>query len=1133
MSRLIRFLAAAALLVLSSTQLHATHAYGGEITWKCFTTGPNAGKFKFYMILYRDCGSGNATLPGGTVTLNSNSPAGPITLTQVGVNTDVSPTCYVTPAPIRCGVAASGEGALEEARYESAFINLTGTPPGPTPTSPGGWQFSYSLCCRPNTLTNLTNPGSQDLFLRAVMYPYSITGTPQNTNPCYDSSPRFLEPPKSVICTGYEYTYAQFAFDDDLDSIYYDWAPSLSSAGSPINYVSPYTFSSPLPNGGTPAQLNNATGNITLNASAGGSYATSIKISAYRCGQLIAEVFRDIPMAIKNNCPNLPTGSPNTPPTLAVSNIPGFQGVNPVVINGDTAYYEATVFAGQQVRFNLVSQDPQLLPNSLPQTIGFIPSGGQFGVPLSNAVTGCLNPPCATVTPVAPQTSLVNPLNNEVLFNWLTSCNHIAYQGTQCGSPTNAYTFAMRMQDNFCPIPAVSVKSVVINVVSTIPVPPDMTDACASVNANGTVSINWGFPADTGMNFDSYVIYHSASPTAPFTVLDTVFNYATLGYTHASPAVGANYYYIRSKGGCDYLSIPSDTLRTMGLSLNSLPPANSYVAELTWNGSWSGYSQPYEVWRRGLAPTTAWQLIDTTSALTYRDTVNVCGQNLEYQIRTNTGCASSNKSGIFSDQVNADVLSIDSVSVVNGQVVIAWAPGTSNDIVDYYLYKLTSGTWTPIDTIKPGTTMPYTIPGSIESVKDHYKILSADSCGNTSSDLLATAANNMVLTENMEPCEGIMRLRWNTYRGWGTVGVKQYEVWMEETPTGGVTTKTLVGIKGPNDSTFSMRNLSSGTTYCWYVRAVDTAALKTSSSNKVCITSLAVQRSRLLYLAKVSVREDDGVELVCFIDRDADIVHFDVQRADELGAPFKSLGLLPKPITGPWEFRFKDFTANPKDHRYAYRVVATDSCGNIDTSSNIGRTMVLEVDEQDNLTNILTWNPYAEFMGGVDRYEIYRAVQPTGGFQLVGSTEDTLFQDNTRPLGDYSGLIAYRVVAVEGVNPLAFRDADGSIFRSTSTTAMAEFKPRIFIPNSFNPKSDVAANRVWRPAQIYVSPGSYSLEVFDRWGQRVFETTNELKGWDGKLNGSFAPQGVYTFKLIYRSIEGELVERIGTLNLLY
>ncbi|MEY3712296.1 MAG: hypothetical protein RL104_1079, partial [Bacteroidota bacterium] len=685
----------------------------------------------------------------------------------------------------------------------------------------------------------------------------------------------------------------------------------------------------------------------------------------------------------------------------------------------------------------------------------------------------------------------------------------------------------------FCPIPAVSVKSVVVNVVSTIPVPPDMSNACATVNANGTVGINWGYPADTGMNFDAYIIYHSTSPTSPFVAIDTVKNYSSLSYTDLTPGPGANYYYIRSKGGCGYVSVPSDTLQTMGLTLNSLPPTNSYVADLSWNTTRTSYSQPFEIWRRSL-PSGAWQKIDTTSNLNFRDTVNVCGQNLEYQIRTATGCVSTSKSGFYSDQVNADVIVIDSVSVVNGQVVISWTPGTSNDIVDYYLLKLgAGGVWSPIDTIKPGTAMPYVIPGSIESVKDQYKVISADSCGNMSSDLLVRAANNMVLSENMDPCEGIMRLRWNTYKGWGVGGVKQYEIWMEETPNGGATTLTLVGIKSGNDSTFSMRNLSSGTTYCWYVRAIDTATVKTASSNKVCITSLAVQRSRLLYLAKTSVRDDNGVELVCFIDKEADIVHFDVQRADELGAPFKSLGLLPKPITGPWEYRFKDFTANPNDHRYVYRFVATDSCGNIDTSSNIGRTMVLEVDEQDNLTNFLKWNPYRDYMGGVDRYEVYRAVQPAGGYQLVGSTQDTFFLDNTRPLGDYSGLMAYRVVAVEGPHPLAFRDADGSVFRSTSTTAMAEFKPRVFIPNSFNPKSEVAANRVWKPAQVYVVPNSYSLEIYDRWGQRVFETNNEAKGWDGKLDGAFAPSGVYTYQLRYRSIEGELVERRGTLNLLY
>ena len=361
-----------------SISASASHAYGGEITWKCFTSGPNAGKFKFYMTLYRDCGSGNATLPGGTVPLSSNSPAGSINLTQVGVNTDVSPTCYVTPSPIRCNVSPSGQGALEEARYESAFINLTGTPPA------GGWEFSYSLCCRPNTLTNLVNPGSQNLFLRAVMYPYSIAGIPQNTDPCYDSSPRFLEPPKSATCTGSPFTYVHIASDVDLDSIYYNWAPSHTSSVTAIGYVSPYTFSSPLPSGGTPAQLNNVTGNISFTPLLGGSYATSVKVEAYKCGQKVSEVYREVPIVISNNCPNLPTGPLNRAPSMNVVSVPGFPAVTPALTNGDTTHYEVAVFAGQQVRFNVVSQDPQLLPNFLPQTITFQALGGQLGNPLSN-----------------------------------------------------------------------------------------------------------------------------------------------------------------------------------------------------------------------------------------------------------------------------------------------------------------------------------------------------------------------------------------------------------------------------------------------------------------------------------------------------------------------------------------------------------------------------------------------------------------------------------------------------------------------------------------------------------------------------------------------------------------------------
>ena len=583
-----------------SISAFATHAYGGEITWKCFSSGPNAGKFKFYMTLYRDCGSGTASLPTSVV-INSNSPAGTISLSQVGTNTDVSPSCYITPSPIKCNTVSSGQGALEEAKFESGYINLNGTPPAT------GWIFSYSLCCRPNTITNLVNAGSSNLYLEAVMYPYSLNGVSQNTNSCYDSSPRFLESPKTAICTGYKHIYGQLSFDNDLDSLTYSWAPVLGNNGSAVAYSSSYSFINPLPNDSVAAQLNGLTGNVTVYPTTGGSFATSVKVESYRCGQKISEVYREVPIVIRNNCSTLPTGQLNGAPSLSISNIPGYQGVTPVVINGDTAYYEASVFAGQQVRFRVVAQDPQLLPNFLPQTVTFQAVGGQLGSPLSNSTTGCDAPPCATVAPVAPQTSLSNPLNNEAQFNWQTSCNHVSSVGLSCGSPSTQYNFNLRMQDNFCPIPAYRLRAVVVNVFSTIAVPPDMSSGCVTTGANGALTISWGFPADTGMNFDSYIIYHATSKSGPYTVLDTIVNYSQLSYLHNAAVTGANYYFLRIRGGCNSLSVPSDTLGNHFFQLqpqnaNSTPSSPAYfnctstdsTATYQWqesNGtSWSSLS---------------------------------------------------------------------------------------------------------------------------------------------------------------------------------------------------------------------------------------------------------------------------------------------------------------------------------------------------------------------------------------------------------------------------------------------------------------------------------------------------------------------------------------------------------------
>ena len=702
----------------------ASHYLGGEITWRCFDTGPNAGKYKFYVVLYRECGTGSSTFLPNPVILSTNAPVGSISCAQVGSATDVSPDCWDATQEINCNGVTSGQGAVEERRYESGYITLNGVPPA------GGWYFTFTDCCRPS-ITNLTS-ASSSYTLRAYMFPYSINGVVQNANPCYDSSPRFLEPPKSVICSGYEYTYAHNAFDGDMDSVTYDWAyPQTTSNGTNASFTTGYAYNSPFPNGGNPVSFNQHTGTMKFNPSAGGSYTSCVEVNAYRCNQKIASVYRDIPVIIRTDC------GFNTPPTVQINNLPNYPALVPVVTSGDTLYYETSVFAGQEVKFAMVSQDPQLLPNFLPQTIEFSASSGQLGSPLNNANSGCSNPPCATISPKSPQTSFVSALNNEVNFNWVTNCNHISYQNNYCGTPSSRYVFSLRMQDNFCVAPAIKAVSVVVYVNSTIPVPPDLSQACVSREPAGGLTINWGYPLDTGMNFDAYVVFRGSSPSVPFIAIDTIWNYSIQSYTDMSPLSGANYYYMRSLGGCGYTSVSSDTIRLMELAITPIPPTNSSVAQLDWNAPYSGATPTYEIWRRPLGSGSAgWAQVATTSNLTFNDTVNICGQDLEYQIRINGTCNSTIEGGFFSDQTNLDSLYFTSTQVdyANSIANMSWAPSTSPDIIEYWIIGDDGNGYVPVDTLSSSVTMATIQP--LPTVTTSYKICSIDSCGNISSDLL-------------------------------------------------------------------------------------------------------------------------------------------------------------------------------------------------------------------------------------------------------------------------------------------------------------------------------------------------------------------------------------------------------------
>ena len=58
------------------------------------------------------------------------------------------------------------------------------------------------------------------------------------------------------------------------------------------------------------------------------------------------------------------------------------------------------------------------------------------------------------------------------------------------------------------------------------------------------------------------------------------------------------------------------------------------------------------------------------------------------------------------------------------------------------------------------------------------------------------------------------------------------------------------------------------------------------------------------------------------------------------------------------------------------------------------------------------------------------------------------------------------------------------------------------------------------------------MEIYDRWGQMLFDTNEMNKGWDGKVKGEIIKEGVYVYKMRYCTLDGLSYSKIGSVLLL-
>jgi gliding motility-associated-like protein len=87
-----------------------------------------------------------------------------------------------------------------------------------------------------------------------------------------------------------------------------------------------------------------------------------------------------------------------------------------------------------------------------------------------------------------------------------------------------------------------------------------------------------------------------------------------------------------------------------------------------------------------------------------------------------------------------------------------------------------------------------------------------------------------------------------------------------------------------------------------------------------------------------------------------------------------------------------------------------------------------------------------------------------------------------------------------------------------------------WIPNAFTPNLD-GKNEAFGPVVMGVK--KFHFSVFDRWGNKIFETHDPLRGWDGTLNGNSCQEDTYVWKISFEKTGENSTERnyVGNVSL--
>lgn len=344
---------------------------------------------------------------------------------------------------------------------------------------------------------------------------------------------------------------------------------------------------------------------------------------------------------------------------------------------------------------------------------------------------------------------------------------------------------------------------------------------------------------------------------------------------------------------------------------------------------------------------------------------------------------------------------------------------------------------------------------------------------------------------------------------------KQLELRMDK-PDG--TTETLFIATDADGGSYSLVMPTNPFTedYCFYLVGINICDKETFPTEKFCTIRELNKPIEGVSMKRVTVEEDKRVRVEWFSSNEPDFKEFEIYRSSrDVHSSFS----LFKRTTDTFLI---DSSFNVDETSYCYAVVVTDICGHASEKSLKQCNIVLRGNEKGNpdfLFN-LNWQAYINWEQGVNDYQLeYRNDIEKW---RKGSNTLSLLTQNITDNYDWGGYY-FRVTATKKsvqVNP----------YQSESNWIYLIHQPEMWVPSGMSPNGD-GTNDLWGVTPLYAK--TYHMRVFNRWGQKVWETQNRKEQWNGQTKGEKSEDRVYAWYLTFTGWDDKEYKMTGTVTLVH